>query len=159
MKRAEQVGSLLKQVLGAQGLADRLSRYQAWLIWDKLVGEQIAHRARPLRIRQGVLEVQVDHPVWMQQLQMLKPKILEKLNQQIPNAGITDIYLRRAQSLPPRLPPAPEAAPAKWREIELSPAELEQIEERAREIKDPELRQELKRLFRLQKQLDKSNGR
>ncbi|MCK4691898.1 MAG: DUF721 domain-containing protein, partial [Desulfuromonadales bacterium] len=73
MKQAAKVANLLKQVLGDKGLEDRLSRYQTWLIWDKLVGEQIALRARPLRFRQGVLEVQVDHPVWMQQLQMLKP--------------------------------------------------------------------------------------
>ena len=155
MKQAERVGTLLKQLLGEKGLGERLSRYQAWLIWDKLVGEQIANRARPLRIRQGVLEVQVDHPVWMQQLQMLKPKILEKLNQQIPNAGITDIYLRKAKSIPHRTPAAMAVAPMQWKQIELTGAEQQQIEERLTEIKDPDLRQELKQLFTLQKQLDK----
>ena len=72
MRKAESIGSLLKQVLDDQGMGDRLSRYQAWLVWDKIVGEQIARRARPLRLREGVLEVRVDNPVWMQQLQMLK---------------------------------------------------------------------------------------
>lgn len=156
LKQAEQVGSLLKRVLGDRGLDERLTRYQAWLIWDQLVGEQIASRARPLRIRQNVLEVQVDHPVWMQQLQMLKPKILEKLNREIPNAGITDIYLRKAKSIPPRPQATREAAsPPKWREIELSSAEQQQIEEQLTELRDPELRQELKQLFTLQKRLDK----
>jgi len=156
MKKAEPVGSLLQQVLGNQGLAERLSRYQAWLIWDQLVGEQIASRARPLRLRQGILEVQVDHPVWMQQLQLLKPKILEKLHQQIPNAGITDIYLRKAKTLPAKsvLPAEPLLQP-KWQEIELTEVELQQIVERVSCIKDSELRQEMKRLFTLQKQLDK----
>jgi len=158
MKQAEQVGSLLKQLLSDQGLGERLSRYQAWLIWDKLVGEQIANRARPLRLRQGVLEVQVDHPVWMQQLQLLKPKILEKLNQQVPNAGITNIYLRKAKSIPPKTAASPPTAPAKWKQIELSATERQLIDERLEGIKDPELRQELKRLFTLQKQLDKDRN-
>jgi len=156
MKKAEQVGSLLKQVLGEQGLSDRLSGYQAWLIWDKLVGEQIASRARPLRIRQGVLEIQVDHPVWMQQLQMLKPKILEKLHQQVPNAGITDIYLRKSRGpLAREQSPSQTVRPAKWKNIELSAAERQQIEEELGDLEDQDLRQELQRLFTLQKQLDK----
>ena len=159
MRQAESVGLLLNQVLGNQGLADRLSRYQAWLIWDKLVGEQIANRARPLRFRQGILEVQVDHPVWMQQLQLLKPKILEKLNQQLPNAGITDIFLRKAKMLPPKPAAAATAAtPVRWKEIRLSAVEEKEIEAGVREVQDPDLRRELKRLFTLQKQLDKERA-
>ena len=156
MRQAERVSGLLKQVLGEQGLDDRLARYQAWLIWDKIVGEQIARRARPLRFRQGVLEVQVDHPVWMQQLQMLKPQILDKLNRQLPNADISDIYLRKA--------PTPFAAqekrlaeqpPPRWQLAQLSPEEEQQIEEQLKSLEDPDLRDEMRRLFTLQKRLDK----
>lgn len=156
MKQAERVGSLLKQILGEQGLDDRLSRYQAWLIWDKVVGDQIAKRARPLRFRQRILEVQVDHPVWMQQLQMLKPQILEKLNRQLPNANIEDIYLRKA--------PTPHAAserqqataePPRWQLAQLTPDEKQQIEKQLEILQDPELRDEMRRLFTLQKRLDK----
>ncbi len=158
MKMATRVGTLLNEVLGESGLGDKLSRYQAWLVWDQLVGEQIAQRARPLRIRQNVLEVQVDHPVWMQQLQMLKPKILEKINQQIPNAGITDIYLRKGKTIPT---PAKTSQPASsqppaWRQIELSDAEKQLIDEKLQQIDDLELRENMRRLFSLQKQLDKS---
>ena len=157
MKKAEKVGSLLKTVLGNKGLGEQLSRYQAWLIWDQLVGEQIAQRARPLRLRKNVLEVQVDHPVWMQQLQMLKPKILEKINQQIPNAGITDIYLRKANT--PLRANSPQKKTLEqsqqWKKIELSSAEKQQIETEIGELEDQDLRHEMRQLFTLQKQLDK----
>lgn len=156
MQQAERVGSLLKQVLGDKGMDDRLSRYQAWLIWDKLVGEQIARRARPLRFRQGILEVQVDHPVWMQQLQMLKPKILEKLNQQLPNADITDIYLRKAPTTNTnQRRQAPQPEPPRWQQAQLSDAEKKQIEEQLKPLKDTETRNELRRLISLQKRLNK----
>ena len=156
MKQAAPVGAVLKQVLGAKGMNDKLSRYQAWLIWDKLVGEQIARRARPLRFRQGVLEVQVDHPVWMQQLQMLKPKILEKLNQQLPDADITDIFLRRAASSYTQQPQqAAEPEPAKWRQAQLTEAEQQQIEDQLQSLTNPDLKDEMRRLFTLQKRLDK----
>ncbi len=155
MKQAERVGTLLKQVLGDKGMDDRLSRYQAWLIWDKVVGEQIANRARPLRFRQGVLEVQVDHPVWMQQLQMLKPKILEKLNQQLPNADITDIYLRKAPTPIARRKQPTEPETPIWQKVELSEEEKQQIEKQLEVIDNQELRAEMRRFFTLQKRLDK----
>ncbi len=107
MKKAQRVGSLIKDILGKPGLGEQLSRHQAWLIWDQIVGEQIATRARPLKLRKGVLEVQVDHPVWMQQLHMLKPKILEKINTILPNAEITDIYLRQTKTLGGQAQPRP----------------------------------------------------
>lgn len=155
MKQAERVGTLLKQVLGDKGMDDRLSRYQAWLVWDKVVGEQIANRARPLRFRKGVLEVQVDHPVWMQQLQMLKPKILEKLNQQLPNADITDIYLRKAPNPYTKRQSTQEPEPPKWQQAQLTEAEEQQIEKLLEPIKDSELRDEMRRLACLQKRLNK----
>lgn len=155
MKQAEQVGSLLKQIFREQGLDDRLSRYQAWLIWDKLVGKQIAQRARPLRFRQGILEVQVDHPVWMQQLQMLKPTILAKLNQQLPNADITDIYLRKAPNPTGRRQQPQTVESPKWQQMQLTQEEKEQIEAQLESLDNEELRAELRRLFSLQKRLDK----
>jgi hypothetical protein len=159
MKQAERVGALLKQVLGDKGMDDRLSRYQAWLVWDKVVGEQIANRARPLRFRKGVLEVQVDHPVWMQQLQMLKPKILEKLNHQLPNADITDIYLRRAPTPYANNKQVSEPEPPKWQETQLTEAEQQQIEKQFDSIQDSELREEMQRLACLQKRLNKGRNK
>ncbi|NOY12661.1 MAG: DUF721 domain-containing protein [Deltaproteobacteria bacterium] len=155
MQQAQRVGTLLKQVLGERGIDDRLSRYQAWLIWDKLVGEQIARRARPLRFRQGVLEVQVDHPVWMQQLQMLKPQILAKLHQQLPDADITDIYLRKAPTPTARREQKTEAEPPAWQRAQLTEKEKQQIEEQLAPLADPELRAEMRRLFTLQMRLNK----
>lgn len=156
MRHAASIGSLLRQVLDSQGVGDRLSRYQAWLVWDKIVGEQIARRARPLRLREGVLEVKVDHPVWMQQLQMLKPKILQKLNQQLPNAHIEDIYLRRGSHAPQKQPQLPTPTPAKWRNQKLEQEDLEIIEKSLQGLEDTELQDELRRLFTLQKRLTKA---
>ncbi len=161
MKNAERVSSLLKQLLGQPGLGEQITRHQAWLIWDQLVGEQIAARARPFKLRKGVLEVQVDHPVWMQQLQMLKPTILEKINAKIPNAGITDIYLRQKRNSQAYTPPKKRqtAEPPAWTKIELSDAERVAIEEELTPVENSELKHEMRKLFTRQKQLDKERRR
>lgn len=157
MRHAERVSSLLKQMLGKPGFGEQITRHQAWLIWDQLVGEQIAARARPLKLRKGVLEVQVDHPVWMQQLQMLKPTILEKINARIPNAGITDIYLRQTRNSqtykPLKTRQTPEPPP--WTKVELTDADKETIEEELSSVESSELKDEMRKLFTRQKQLDK----
>jgi len=157
MKRAERVSSLLKQILGQPGFGEQITRHQAWLVWDQLVGEQIAARARPLRLRKGVLEVQVDHPVWMQQLQMLKPQILEKISAKIPSAGITDIYLRQSRNAQTykaiKKRQTPEPPP--WTKVELTTTEKEAIEEELSPVKNSEIKNEMRKLFIRQKQLDK----
>ena len=157
MKHAEQVSSLLKQLLKQPGMGEQITRHQAWLVWDQLVGKQIAAHARPLKLRKGVLEVQVDHPVWMQQLQMLKPQILAKIANQIPNAGITDIYLRQTRNRDAAMPRKKNRStgPPAWTKIELSPDESEAIEAELTKVSNPELRDEMRKLFTRQKKLDK----
>lgn len=158
MKRAERVGSLIKEMMGKPGFGEQITRHQAWLIWDQLVGEQIAARARPKKIRRGVLEVQVDHPVWMQQLHMLKPKILEKIHARIPNAGITDIYLRQTNNIHPLdlMSGRSTPEPPPWKKIELTDWEKRVIEEDLAGIEDEELKEELRKLLTLQKQVNKN---
>ncbi len=154
LKKAEAVSELLKSLLGKKGLDQRLPRYQAWLVWDKIVGEQIAKRARPLRIREKILEVRVDHPVWMQQLQMLKPQILKKLHEQLPDCDIEDIYLRRGTPQPQSTPP--EEPKIEWEKEILSETELDAVEQSLMGLKDGGLKDEMRQMFIRQKKLSKA---
>ena len=54
--------------------ADALSR------WEDAVGEQISKHSRAIRIQDGVLWIEVDHPIWKTELHYRKRQILEKLN-------------------------------------------------------------------------------
>ncbi len=157
LKRAESVSELLKKLLGDKGLDERLPRYQAWLVWDKIVGEQIAKRARPLRIREKILEVRVDHPVWMQQLQMLKPQILKKLHEQLPDCDIEDIYLRRGT--PQSQTTAPKEPRVEWQKESLSDTELAAVEESLAGLKDGDLKNEMRQMFIRQKKLSKAKDK
>lgn len=158
LKQAAQVRGILKQLFADQGIAEQITRHQAWLIWDQLVGPQIAARARPQRLRRGTLEIQVDHPVWMQQLQMMKPQILQKIAARIPAAGITDLYLRLARTPQSRnIPSQNTTSSAPTRQAPpLTAAEREWIEDQLKRIDDPQLKEKLRRLLTRQKQLDKA---
>lgn len=77
--RFQPVGDLVGQVLGDLGLEGVALAHRIGEQWAEIVGPQIAAHCRPLGIRGGVLELQVDSPVWSQQLQLRKPELLSKL--------------------------------------------------------------------------------
>jgi hypothetical protein len=154
-KKIDAVGAVLSRYLQEQGLDSRLRRYRAWQVWEEVVGPQIAARARPCRMREDTLEVWVDHAVWMQQLQLMKPKLIARLNAAIGEPLIRDLYLRRGrpQESVPAAPPAPEHD---WQKTTLSPEENTRIEQTVAPLADPELRGRLRELLRLQARLAKA---
>ncbi len=73
------VGDLIGQVLGDLGLASVAKAHQIGARWQEIVGAQVAAHCRPLGLRGEVLEIEVDSPVWSQQLQLRKPELLAAL--------------------------------------------------------------------------------
>ena len=81
--RFESVGDLVGKVLGDLGLDGVALAHRIGAQWEEIVGAQVAAHCRPLGMRGTVLELEVDSPVWSQQLQLRKPEILAKLAAQL----------------------------------------------------------------------------
>ena len=156
LKRAARAGDLVDKLLKGFGLDERLHQYRALIIWEEVVGPQIAKRTRPVRIREGVLEVNVDQPTWMQQLQLMKPKILTQLNAELGKATIKDLYLKRGK-VNVRFEKPVEPPPA-WRMVQLDESEKQQVEELLVAIEDPELRDEMEKFLQKQMRLLKAEA-
>jgi len=161
MNKAQRIDNLIREMLGKPGMGEQISRHQAWLVWDKIVGQQIAMHARPRKLRRGVLEVQVDHPVWMQQLHMMKPQILAKINARVPSAQITEIYLRQTKSgdNAQRFYKQKSPEPLPWDSIELSHWEKKAIDDELSSLDNEELKDEMRKVLTRQKQVDKNRGK
>lgn len=71
----------------------KLQQYGLFAIWDEVVGDRVAKHAQPLRMMDTTLVVRVDHPTWMQELQMLKPDLLRKIHAHVAPKLIRDIRL------------------------------------------------------------------
>ena len=78
----QSVGALVGQVLGDLGLDGVALAHRIGAQWAEIVGPEIAAHCRPLGIRAGVLELEVESPVWSQQLQLRKSELLERLAEQ-----------------------------------------------------------------------------
>lgn len=57
-------------------------------VWPRAVGEAIAGEAQPTAERGGVLTVSCSASVWAQELDLMAPVILERLNQALPGDRI-----------------------------------------------------------------------
>lgn len=158
MARAAKAGDLLDSLLQGWGLNERLQQYRAVLIWDEVVGPQISARTRPERIRDGILEVCVDQPVWMQQLQLLKPQLLARLNTQLGDSPLRDIFLKRGKITGSTATGAAPATPS-WRTMALSGEEESELRGLLAGIDDQELRRGLESLLVKQTKLSKAQKR
>jgi predicted nucleic acid-binding Zn ribbon protein len=71
------VGALLTKVL--PGLAERLLEARIRREWEALLGEELARRARPFALTQGVLHVAVSNSPWLQELTLREPDLRRRL--------------------------------------------------------------------------------
>jgi predicted nucleic acid-binding Zn ribbon protein len=68
-------------------------------VWPSTVGETIAEAAQATAERGGVLTVACTAAVWAQELDLMAPTILERLNEALPRGGIERL---RCVAVPPR---------------------------------------------------------
>jgi predicted nucleic acid-binding Zn ribbon protein len=86
------VGEALNGYLSRTGLAQRVAQAQVIPDWPGLVGPQIAAVAAPESVTpDGVLFVRVTTSAWMNELQLMTPEIMARLNAGRGSGRITTI--------------------------------------------------------------------
>ncbi len=133
----------LGKILKARGLEARLHEYRIAIQWEQTVGPGIARHAMPQTLRGSKLVLTVDSPAWMQQLSLLKPEIIKKLNVTLGREAIRDITLKLGELTPsdrnaPRFKPGSET---------LTDDERARIERSVELIGDKDLRESVKRVL------------
>jgi predicted nucleic acid-binding Zn ribbon protein len=68
--------------------------------WPTAVGDAIAHEAQPTAERGGVVTVSCSASVWAQELDLMAPAIIERLNQRLGSGRVSRL---RCVALPARL--------------------------------------------------------
>ena len=94
MKQPEKAGKILERLTARMGIAARLEREKAVVLWEEAVGKNIARRAQAVSVRNGILFVVVQNSAWLQELSLLKEGIIEKVNSAIGTDVVKDIVFR-----------------------------------------------------------------
>ncbi len=126
---------ILERTLKKLDLEIKIKEGKIWEIWDEAVGSTIARNAQPESIRGRVLFVRVSTSAWMQQLQFIKERIIEKLNESLGKTLVKSISFRLG-TLPSRSPAETEATREPPPTFELDAESLKTIEETVSSLKD-----------------------
>ena len=79
------------------GIADKLQEFRARQVWEEAVGPTLAGHSKPLRVRQGRLEIAVPSAVWRAQLSLMKRDIVNRVNALVGGEVIRDLILVNEQ--------------------------------------------------------------
>jgi len=144
MKKPQSIRSILEKTLKALEIDVPLKTYSVLGAWKEIVGESVADHTQPRSIRNRILFIEVSHSTWMQQLQFLKPTLLEKVNTFLGESLIQDIRFRLGK-ISPTIP-----APPRTHSLEdekLDKATLSRIESIVQKIDDQEVRERLREVL------------
>lgn len=77
---AERIGGLIESTLARLGIGERVKRAEVVADWRQLVGPHIADVARAVGVRGDTLFVAVESAAWRNELSLMRPQLLAKLN-------------------------------------------------------------------------------
>lgn len=89
----KKVGGLLETVVSRLGLRRDLDDYRIFEAWERVVGEQIARNAQPVRLDAKRLVIHVKSAVWMQELALLREDIRRRINEWMGRELVQDLFL------------------------------------------------------------------
>jgi len=75
-------------------LGNRVKEAKSLIQWEEIVGPNIAKHSKAIRVENGILRVEVDHPIWKSELHHRKHQILERLNTPVIGAAANQILIR-----------------------------------------------------------------
>ncbi len=90
-REPERIGLILQRFLRRRGWERKVKENQAVNLWGIACGEAIRNHTKALRCEESKLFVRVESPSWRNELAMLKPKLIRKLNKVLGAKVISDI--------------------------------------------------------------------
>ncbi len=91
MKKA---GELLSSFLDNRVLDGARTYSDLFSTWESIAGENLAAHSRIVELDRGVVQVEADHPGWIQILQTRQSDLLERVRRRFPQLNIAGISFR-----------------------------------------------------------------
>jgi hypothetical protein len=141
--RIKDVSSLLSSFFDEDKLR-RGERYSDFFSsWPHIVGARLAAHSRVADVDRGLLVVEVEHPGWIQLLQLRQSSILEDTAKCFPELALRGIVFRLSDHGKDRRPEEGKAARTEASELdqrELSELSNPETEKKLEDIDDPEFK-------------------
>lgn len=93
----KKVGDFLEQFLEKQGVQEQLERVSVLDEWAERVGPKIAEVTRARSVAERTLFVEVRSSAWLMELNMMKGRILERVNEARPDSPLEKLVFVLSQ--------------------------------------------------------------
>ena len=148
-KQPKPLNDGVTSVLSKMSLDQKLVDIKVREAWREAVGEGFARRAAPTELIGSTLHVVVESPAWAHELRFLEKDIVDRVNlkyrELAPGSGASPVKrLKMHRGVLPALPPPPKAKDPLPKP---TPEESWGVEDRLRDVKDPEIREAARRLL------------
>jgi hypothetical protein len=124
---------------------------QIWRVWNRVVGDHIAHRAQPDHLRGSLLYIEVKASNWLPPLQEIGPQLLEKLNGAISHKISRLVFFHKQQGFGStkntKKTEVKDEEPRWYDQLSLNSNENEKIKQELHQISDTELREIVGRVW------------
>jgi len=88
-----EIGKILDELKRTTALGDQLDRARIWDRWNDLAGSHLAAHGQPKTIRDNVLYVEAESPVWMHRYALRKWDILKRINRLAGRELVSDLFV------------------------------------------------------------------
>jgi hypothetical protein len=94
----ERAGDLLNAFFRFHNIAGGDEYVSFFSSWHEIVGTDLAAHTQPIDIRGEALVVEVDHPGWMQMLQLQKDRILQRISAHYNQLGVSNLHMKLVEA-------------------------------------------------------------
>lgn len=93
MEKADRILSLLFERMNISDTAGYAKLFSTWrAVCDEVSSRGLADHSAIVDVRNGTVIVAVDHPGWLQLIQMQEKRLLGKLQKRFPDMGLQNIH-------------------------------------------------------------------
>ncbi len=88
------LGEIIKEVIKAHGLEDKITRVRVSEAWYKVMGKFIAGKTASISFQNNTLFVKLDSPALCNELSYAKEKIIKSINKELGKNEVKKIVIR-----------------------------------------------------------------
>ena len=91
MNNFEKIGKTIEKILINYGIDKKVKESEIIVFWKEVTGKKIAEKTTPLKVIDGKLFIKVSNPSWRNELMLVRPKIIKKINSRIGSQILKEI--------------------------------------------------------------------
>lgn len=91
MNNFEKIGKTIEKILINYGIDKKVKESEIIVFWEEVTGKKIAEKTTPLKVIDGKLFIKVSNPSWRNELMLVRPKIIKKINSRIGSQILKEI--------------------------------------------------------------------